>query len=183
MTRDLNALQYTFRTNVRELIIKVRERGHDVVPFQTLRDPFEQAKTWRRTRGKEEIMVVVDGLREKGCEWLADCIIRVGPQYPTHGSRGHLTRALPGQSWHQWGEAMDGYMKTPDGSAIWDAGHEGYRVYAEEAKKLNLSAGLFWPKFKDAVHVQARLGSVVLVFASRGGWSYVDREMAARFGS
>lgn len=30
----------------------------------------------------------------------------------------------------------------------------GYAVYAEEAKKLNLESGYYWKVFKDTSHVQ-----------------------------
>ena len=67
---------------------------------------------------------------------------------------------MPGFSWHQWGEAVDAVWVI-DGKAQWSTsklaeGVNGYRVYAEEAKKLGLTAGGLWTSIKDWPHVQLR---------------------------
>ena len=115
----------------------------------------------------------------RGAPFLAHCLELAGPQ------NGKLaTRAIPGLSWHQWGEAIDSFWVV-DGAAEWSTtkqidGQNGYRVYAEEASKLGLDAGGLWRRFKDWPHVQLRsepspLGAMTLV--------QIDAEMSRRFGA
>lgn len=95
----------------------------------------------------------------------------------------HVTNAIPGLSWHQWGEAVDSVWVVNDES-IWSIevmvdGLNGYMVYADEAKKLGLEAGFFWTSFQDSPHVQLReaanpLGDLTIV--------QVNQEMENRFG-
>ncbi len=117
-------------------------------------------------------------LRDAGAEFLALCIESVGPQ-----SGPHVTDAPPGLSWHQWGEAFDSFWLV-NGDAEWSTtrkinGLNGYRVYAEEAAKLDLTPGGLWPTFKDWPHVQFRSAkSPAAVFSLTD----IDRIMRERFG-
>ena len=94
-------------------------------------------------------------LHAAGADYLADCIVRVGPQ-----NGDPVTNAVPGLSWHQWGEAADCFWVVK-GDAEWSTkrlvnGLNGYRVMAEEAKRLGLDPGGLWRKFPDWPHVQLR---------------------------
>jgi peptidoglycan L-alanyl-D-glutamate endopeptidase CwlK len=154
-SRDLGDLIPGLKPKVQELLSKCLSRGVEMRPSATLRDPFEQARLWRQSRSREEIERKIARLREAGAPFLADCIKRVGPQ-----SGRPVTGAAPGLSWHQWGEALDCFWVV-NGEAEWDAnrlsnGVNGYRVYAGEALQLGLTAGGFWPRFKDWPHVQLR---------------------------
>jgi hypothetical protein len=65
---------------------------------------------------------------------------------------------VPGLSWHQWGEAFDSFWVV-DNDSEWSTerkinGLNGYHVYAEEAKKMGLTAGGLWTNFKDWPHIQ-----------------------------
>ncbi|UFH57480.1 M15 family metallopeptidase [Spirosoma sp. KNUC1025] len=147
-------------------------------PNEGLRSPFVQAKYWRQSRATEEIRKAIKELTNKGATFLAHCLDSVGPQ---HGDP--VTNALPGLSWHQWGESLDCFWVV-NGKAVWDLekkvnGQNGFRVYAEEAKKLGLNAGLFWTSFQDAPHVQLRKAnspSKVHTIAE------IDQAMRERFG-
>ena len=94
----------------------------------------------------------------------------------------HVTDAIPGLSWHQWGEAFDSFWVV-DGEAEWSTTREinglnGYRVYAVEAERLGLTAGGHWTNFKDWPHVQLRsASSPKSVFTIQE----IDREMRERF--
>ena len=124
--------------------------GVHMVPYETQRDVWRQAKLWRQSRTTAKIREMLNFLRVQGAGYLADVIDSVGPQ------KGNwATNAIPGLSWHQWGLASDLY---------WDKnGHEpggvewmdltGYRLFAEIAKIHGLTSGYFW-KSRDAVHVQ-----------------------------
>jgi hypothetical protein len=126
----------------------------------------------------EEIQGKIKELENKKAEFLAFCIESVGPQ---HGIP--VTNALPGMSWHQWGEAVDCFWVV-NGTAIWDTttlvnGQNGYVVYADEAKKLGLDSGFYWVKIKDVPHVQLRSVSNPTQIYSI---VEIDRIMKERFG-
>jgi hypothetical protein len=174
-SRDLGDLIPGLQPQVQELLNKCLLRGIEMRPCATLRDPFEQA---RQSRSREEIERKIAQLREAGASFLADCIERVGPQ-----SGRPVTGAAPGLSWHQWGEALDCFWMV-NGAAEWDAGRlvngvNGYRVYAEEARRLGLTAGGFWPRLKDWPHVQLRPGDSP---ADAMALDEINATMKARFG-
>jgi peptidoglycan L-alanyl-D-glutamate endopeptidase CwlK len=70
-----------------------------------------------------------------------------------------VTRALPGQSYHNYGIALDFCLdKDLDKVGLqpdWDI--KSYKVLGEEAVKLGLEAGVFWKGFVDAPHIQLPL--------------------------
>lgn len=147
-------------------------------PYTTLRTPLEQAKLWRQSRSTEQIQAEILRLKTAGAPYLAKCIEKAGPQ-----SGSPVTNALPGLSWHQWGEAVDCFWVV-NGVAEWSAvkkigGVNGYQVYAAQAKLLGLTAGGFFTSLKDWPHVQldaagSPLGRLSLV--------QIDAEMKLRFG-
>ena len=138
-----------------------------MVPSETIRSPFLQAKYWCQSRSVSEIDTAITELRQKKANFLVSCIEAVGP---IEGPK--ITNALPGYSWHQWGEALDCFWQV-NGKANWDCdmlvnGLNGYQVYAAEAKKLGLDAGFFWTSIKDAPHVQYReAGSPSVLYSLR----------------
>lgn len=147
--RDMALLSDSFRPTAEQLIYECKQpHGIIVRPFFTVRDVWEQARLWRQSRAWPEIEAAVAMLRTEGAPWLADVLEGVGPQYGRWA-----TNALPGQSWHQWGEAMDCFV-LEDGGAVWDGRHQSYLIYAIVARRLGLTAGYWWPKRPDAVHVQ-----------------------------
>lgn len=179
-SRSIDDLQKKFRQPVRDLLSRCCDRGHVLVPYETLRTPQEQAAYWRRGRATRTIMAKVEELRGRGCDFLADCIEGAGPQ---HGKK--ITNALPGQGWHQWGLAVDCFVSV-DGRAMWaddpdtpEDEFEGYRVYADVAADMGLDPGGHWTRFKDWPHVQWRPGSII---QQAGGWEAVDAVMRERFG-
>jgi hypothetical protein len=179
MAADLTPLVPEFRATVNELIARCAGRGVEMRPFFALRTPFEQAKLWRQSRSREEIEQRIARLRAAGAGFLAHCIETVGPQ---HGA--HVTNAIPGLSWHQWGEAVD-CMWIVERRADWSTvkrvnGVNGYHLYADEAVGLGLDAGGHWRSFKDWPHVQQRAAaSPDRIMALKD----IDAEMQRRFGS
>jgi hypothetical protein len=178
MSRDLNDLIPEFRTKVKELLDLCDQSGYIMRPFFTLRTPYEQAKLWRQSRSFGEIQNKISDLEEAGANFLAHCIQDVGPQY---GRK--VTNAIPGFSWHQWGEAVDCFWLL-DNKAEWSAekkvnGKNGYNNYATAAKSLGLTAGGFWSSFQDWPHIQMQA-------ASHPGKIYtleeIDKTMKQRFG-
>jgi peptidoglycan LD-endopeptidase CwlK len=168
-----------FREKVLKAISLCRKQGVVMRPFCTLRDPLAQARLWRQSRTIEEISLKITDLKNKGADFLAGCLDSVGPQ-----NGKHVTNALPGLSWHQWGEAID-CMWVVDGSAEWSVykkvdGINGYRHFAEIAAGLGLTPGGTWKGFKDWPHVQLRMESNPAKCMSI---VRIDAEMKARFGS
>jgi hypothetical protein len=178
MAVDLNQLVEEFRRTVKSLIANCDRRGIEMRPNAGVRTPFDQARLWRQSRTTEEIMDKIGDFRTAGADFLAFCLESVGPQ---HGDP--VTNALPGFSWHQWGEAIDCFWVV-DGRAEWSTvkkvnGLNGYHVYADEAEALELTAGGHWATFKDWPHVQMRAASSPGKIMSIGE---IDEEMRTRFG-
>lgn len=179
MAADLDLLVPDFGKACRELIKNCQARGIEMRPNEALRSPWTQAKYWRQSRSIQEIGAMIAKLKAAGAPFIAQIIDNIGPQ---HGDP--VTNALPGSSWHQWGEALDCFWVV-DGKAEWSTtkkvnGLNGYRTYAEEAAKLGLTAGGLWTSIKDWPHVQKRAAANPL---SGGGltWPKIDAEMRARF--
>ena len=140
----------------RQLLTNCRERGITMVPYDTMRTPYLQAHYWKRGKTKEALDEAMRLLKSNNAFFLMHCL-----EEATTRRTELVTHALPGCSWHQWGEAMDCYWLN-EGEPVWDLnicnnkGLNGYRVYAEEAGKLGLHAGFYWTHLVDAVHVQLR---------------------------
>ena len=179
MAANMSDLVPDFRRKAEQLLKRCRQRGVEMRPYFTLRTPFEQAKLWRQSRSIEEIREKVAEFRDGGANFLAYCLESVGPQ---HGA--HVTNAPPGFSWHRWREAVDCFWVV-DGKTEWSTikrvdGLNGYRVYAEEATNLGLSAGGLWTSFKDWPHVQFRSASNPgKIF----GLNEIDEKMKKLFGN
>lgn len=179
MAVALDGLENGFRQQVEELLAQCLQGGVDMRPYTGVRTPKEQAKLWRQSRATEEINAAIAKLKNGGAPFLASVVEDVGPQ---HGP--HVTNALPGLGWHQWGEAVDCFWSV-NGHAEWSAsklidGINGYQFYAGKAKSLGLTAGGLWTSFKDWPHVQLRTsGSPVSAGMTL---AEIDAVMKERFG-
>lgn len=177
MAIDLQLLAPAFAAKVSKLLQKCKSQGYELRPYAGLRHPIEQAKLWRQSRPIEEIRAKIAFFESGGARFLASCIRDAGPQ-----NGGHVTDAPPGFSWHQWGEAVDAFWVV-DGKAQWSTkvlvnGKNGYRVFAEVATGMNLTAGGLWPRLKDWPHVQLRAANSP---AKAMTLLEIDAQMKARF--
>lgn len=150
---DLNTLTPEFHTKVTQLLANCDKLGYHLVPTYAIRTPLEQGVLWRQSRSAAEINYEIQSLQHNGCDYLANCIIKAGPH-----SGPHVTNAIPGLGYHQWGTAIDCVWMV-NGKEEWSEtriynGHNGYMVYAAEAKKLGLNPGAYWVSIKDFPHVQ-----------------------------
>ncbi|MBB2481947.1 M15 family metallopeptidase [Bacillus sp. APMAM] len=76
-----------------------------------------------------------------------------------------VTNAKGGESYHNYGLAVDFALKTPSGKIIWDMQYDGnkngksdwYEV-VDLAKNLGFTWGGDWVKFKDYPHLQMDFG-------------------------
>jgi hypothetical protein len=179
MAVSLDGLDEVFREKINGLLRDLIGIGVEMRPCAAVRSPKEQARLWRQSRSREEVEAAILRLQNAGAPFLADILDNVGPQ---HGA--HVTNALPGLSWHQWGESVDCFWAV-NGAAEWSAskiidGVNGYQVYAARASSMGLDAGGLWRGLKDWPHVQLRkAGSPVLAGLSL---SDIDAEMKLRFG-
>lgn len=144
-------------------------------PYFGLRDPVTQAKLWRQSRSHDQVVHAEQRLVDEAAPFLAECLTKAGPQ----PNGPWKTNALPGQSWHQWGEAMD-YVWMVDGKECWTVSSDpknGYRVLARYATALGLTSGM---SFGDNDHVQFRSASS----PERAGltMAQIDAAMKAKFG-
>jgi len=168
-TVDLGLLAPDFRVQAEELLRRLRTEGHELKPFFGVRGLEEQARLWRQSRSAAQVQARVAKLEASGALRLAAILRHVGPQVGRWA-----TNALPGDSWHQWGEAIDCFV-VERGAAVWDARHPGYIRYASLAIELGLTSGR---SFGDAVHVQLRSESAPHKFLP---WPEIEIEMARRF--
>ena len=171
--RDPALLTHSARQSHIALVANVeRHHGIQVRSAHMARNPWTQARLWRQSRTRERVEQAYRQLEHLGMVWLRAVLEDVGPQR----TGPWLTNALPGQGWHQWGEAIDYFILNPDGSANWDGNHRGYLVLGEEAARLGLTAGYFW-KHRDPGHIQMRRERVRDVYTP----SQIDQLMKERW--
>lgn len=178
MPVDLNQLTPAFRSKIADLLNRCKAKGFEMRPYMALRTPQEQAKLWRQSRSTEEINQKIAYFNENGAPYLASVLNNIGPQ---HGKE--VTKAPPGLSWHQWGEAVDCFWLV-NGGAEWSATKKindinGYQLFAAEAVSIGLTAGGLWPKFKDWPHIQLQKANNPLSVMTL---PEIDKEMKKRFG-
>jgi len=150
LSRSLEDLNPEFRQPLIRSMKAAELIDIHMVPYETERHVWRQAKLWRQSRTTSKIREMQNFLRVQGAGYLADVIESVGPQ------KGQwATNAIPGMSWHQWGLAADLYWDKngdePGGVEWMDL--TGYRLFAEITKIHGLTSGYFW-KSRDAVHIQ-----------------------------
>ena len=180
MSRDIDDLDTDFIPLVTDVLSKCESMGYSMRPFFTVRTPKEQARLWRQSRSRHEIKAMITKLRINDAVYLANVIEDVGPQ-----NGRHVTNAIPGMSWHQWGQAVDCFWLV-NNTAEWStrkkiSGNNGYHIYAEIAKGLGLTAGGFWNSFKDWPHIQGPPSSS----PTKKGLTLIEvsEEMSQRFGN
>lgn len=180
MPVSLHLLTDDCEARFRELFADCEANGTPMRPFFVRRHPRKQAELWRQSRSRLEVETGIAWLEGAGAPWLAKVIVDVGPQFGRWA-----TNAVPGNSWHQWDEAVDAYAEV-EGGMSWDTipgevggpGDAFYRFYAERAVALGLTA--LGPRLGDWVHVQNRDASSP---ARSLSWPEIDAEMRRRFGS
>lgn len=179
MSKSLSDLVPEFAPKAKELLQRCDDLHIVMRITETLRTPFTQAKYWRQSRTKAVVQARIQKLRVDGAPFLAHCLEVVGPQ-----NGDPVTNALPGLSWHQWGEAID-CVWVANGKETYSlkltvGGLNGFHVYAEQAQKLGLTAGAFFHSIKDFPHVQLHSDANPL---SRHSLQEIDAVMKERFGS
>ena len=171
-SRDPDLLVPEFRGKFLHVLEICKDKGVIFVPYFTLRSPKRQGELWCQSRSPDQISQASYTLIKSGASYLA------GFLFPSLGNKGRwATNALPGNSWHQWGEAGDCYLLV-NGVAVWDASDPGYEIYAQAAIEVGLTPGKYWSK-PDTDHIQLRSAPSPLDTGLT--WATIDRMMQQRF--
>lgn len=146
-SRNIDKLTPDLRVKALALKEKV---SFELLIYCTGRSAEEQAKLFRQSRSRAIIEEKIKTLEKYGHDELAKILRDVGPQ---HGP--HVTKAGPGESWHQYWEAFDA-VPVIGGKLAWD--HRKYAAPWQElgryATELGLNWGGNWPKWADYPHFQ-----------------------------
>lgn len=172
-SRNVDLLVPEFRLRLVELLSQCSEAGAKMVPFFTLRGPATQGKLWCRSRSWAEASAQRTLLEGAGAPKLARYL-----KEEWCSTDRWATNALPGCSWHQWGEACDCFLEV-QGRAAWQSSVY-HNIYAMKARELGLESGALWPISKDPVHVQLRKLSNPIGMDGFS-WELIESEMSKRF--
>jgi hypothetical protein len=159
MTTAYDGLDAEFHAKLLQLEDKCREDGVTISGYYGLRDPVEQGRLYRQSRSASVVETAIANLKAQGCQFLADCLAHAKAT-----SGPWATNALPGQSWHQFGEGMD-YVWMVNGNTDWtvnlDDPKNGYATLIRNAPLVGLVSGV---GFKDYGHVQKRTGGSPMAY-------------------
>lgn len=175
-SRDVELLAPELQDKVQLLRERCESRGLVLGVGTTVRGPEAQARLWCRSRTPEDvarrhdllvrIAPTLAGLLRP--EWAA-----IGPQATVH---------LPGQSWHQWGQALDVYVDV-GGKAVWE-GSVAMAV-AKLAKEVGLEHSYSrkeWEPKSRHWHAQlSRLETPLMVRGLVDSWADLEQVMLERF--
>lgn len=147
MSADLRTLIDSFRLPFLRTLSRFEKNGFVVRITYALRTPIDQAKLWRQGRSKTLINARIGDLEAQDCDYLAQCLKDAGPQ-----NGPIVTNALPGLSWHQYGQAADVLAYDTSGRLITSGDDDAYKKLEEAARLEGLTTGRGWG---DAGHIQA----------------------------
>lgn len=131
------------------LLTPDRDKSHLFGPFANLITGFEA-----QLQQANLPFYLFEGVRthERQAELYAQGRTAPGPV---------VTKAQPGQSWHQYGLAcdfvLDGMEEKPGVQWSWKPDPR-WRRMAELARNCGLDAAYFWPVFQESPHVEKRYG-------------------------
>jgi peptidoglycan LD-endopeptidase CwlK len=154
-SRDLKDLTAATQVKAKKVLTLTKEKGLDLMIYCTLRSLEEQARLFRQSRSKDEIVAKMKQMQAAGFGFLADIIDAVGPC----NTAAWATNAGPGESWHNYGEAFDA-VPVVNGKLAWDqaAYKKQWLVYGECARAAGLEWAGDWKKAKEYPHAQNRFG-------------------------
>ncbi len=168
MSANLNDLTLEFRVKVDAALAALANEGLTFKPYFARRDPVIQAGLWRRSRSAAEVLKQIQKLRDESCDFLVACFDKAGSQ-----DGPWATNALPGLSWHQYGEAVDCYLVDASGRADWES-----PKYAKFGQ-VGDANGMWWGgHFGDNDHWQNRKVEPLDVF---GTLKNINDKMATDF--
>ena len=168
MAANLSNLVPVFHEKVVAALADLKSQGLMFVPYFTLRDPVTQARLWRQSRPRTAIDQQMADLRTQNCNFIADCLEKAGPS-----DGPWATNALPGLSWHQYGEAVDCFLCGASGTPVWESPSYG------RFGQLGDKHGMWWGgHFGDNDHWQNRKFQPDSVF---GTLKNINDQLAAKW--
>lgn len=139
-------------------------KNNQAVPYPTSLNPIVKERSNRliQIAAKKGIFVVItEGFRSVGEQ---NRLYEQGRTTPGN----IVTNAKGGESYHNYGLAIDFALKTPAGNVIWDRQYDGnknskadWTEVVEIAKSLGFQWGGDWVKFKDYPHLQMDFGLTI----------------------
>jgi peptidoglycan LD-endopeptidase CwlK len=151
-----------FKQKEPDLLTEVRMT--DPVPFPTEIHPIVKERSnqlIQQSANKGIVIVITDDFRSAEDQ---DRLYEMG-----RSVEGNIvTNAKGGESYHNFGLAIDFALKTPVEDVIWDMHYDGnkngkpdWNEVVELAKTLGFEWGGDWSQFKDYPHLQMNFGLTV----------------------
>ena len=131
MSSNMDDLKPEFRAKVELALAELAGEGLIFKPYFTLRDPVVQAGLWRQSRSQDVVNSQLQTLTDLHCDFMVACFRKAGPQ-----SGAWATNALPGLSWHQYGEAVDCFLEDASGNPIWESKNYGRYGQVGDANEM-----------------------------------------------
>jgi hypothetical protein len=138
MPTELSLLVPDFRKQMMKALAKAKEQRLNIQVLTTVLSPMEQASLWKQGRSKIAAELKTLALENAKAPYLAECLRLSQPQ-----GTNIVTELLPGQSWHQWGEAasliwVEGTRKINWSSRDNHGGQNGYHAFAKILEEFSL---------------------------------------------
>ncbi|MCT4636249.1 MAG: M15 family metallopeptidase [Bacteroidales bacterium] len=153
--RDLSLLTPEMRRKVLLVKQECLKNKVEILFYCTLRPLDEQAVMYRQSNSFAKINAKIAELSVNGFGFLSNIIIDIGAQQNTKWK----TNACPGESFHNYGEAVDG-VPIVNGRPVWnyEENPRVWDIYGKAVKNAGLEWGGDWKK-KDLPHAQLAKGS------------------------
>ena len=151
MSKHLETLSPEMKMRMNEVVRICAQEGVEILVYCGLRTMEEQAKLYRQSRGSGEINHKRQSYIDRDLPFLAEVLDSIGPQAGELGK--HVTKAGPGESWHQYRQAAD-CVPLIGGKAIWDDTHPAWEIYGFAARYCGLTWAGDWKSFREMPHVQ-----------------------------
>lgn len=150
MSRSLDKLDQNFRVLVDLWVETLKDQGIDVLIYCTHRSIKDQNIEYRKGRSLSDIKRKISSLRNRGFDYLANLLDNTRPQ----ASRKRVTNAAGGESWHNYGLAID-FVPLINGKPAWSVkrNRKLWEKCILEAENIGLVCGHRW-RFKDSPHIQ-----------------------------
>lgn len=131
--RDWALVDLDFAETAKRGLAMAEARGAEMLVVCLLRSPAVQARLYRVSRSTAQIRAAGERLERLGYDFLARVLIDVGPQ----ATSDEVTKALPGQSIHQIGKALDAYPVS-GGKIVWTRDSPLWGIYHEGMADVGL---------------------------------------------
>lgn len=159
-SRNISLVHADLYARIQHMDELCEAEGMDVLFYCGLRSARRQAELFRTGRTLAAIERRARRLETLGFPGLARLLMETPPQ---PGRTRPKTCAAPGESWHQYGLAVDGCpiaWRDKRMVCLWDEKRYAceWRVYGESARRAGLFWAGDWKRFREYPHVQTREG-------------------------